>query len=127
MLLDFITDGIRFAFAGGANTIVTLLIYQLLVTYMHPLAAYLLVWIIGILFLLALFPSYIYKGSKLTKKNTVLTIILYLSTLAIGTFSLHTLHKIGISHRLAIIFVLFITTTLNFFASRSLFRDKREK
>lgn len=125
--MPLLADGIRFAIVGGVNTVATFLLYQLLVTFIHPVAAYWLVWIIGIVFLIVLFPSYVYKGSRLTRKNASLTAILYLSTLAVGTVTLQTLNNLGMSQRLSIIFVLIITSTLNFVVSRYLFRGRLGK
>ena len=51
------------------------------------------------------------------------TVALYLGTLAIGSAALHLLNENGVVHRVAIVFVIIITSAINFVFSQLLFRE----
>jgi putative flippase GtrA len=122
---NFVGDGLRFIILGSANTILTLLVYQVLVSSLSPLLSYYLSWVIGLLVLLIAFPSYVFRGSRLTLRRALATIIIYICSLVFGGLLLAKMIVQGVHLRLAILFVVALTMIFNFSASRLIFRFMR--
>lgn len=115
-------DGLRFALVGAGNTLFTLLVFQLLLFWLSPLAAYYLSWVIGLAVLLVVFPRYVFKGSTATVWRAASTVAIYLASLLIGGVLLSELTVIGMNPRFGILIAIGFTTLFNFALSRLVYR-----
>jgi putative flippase GtrA len=52
---------LRFVAAGATNTLATLLLFQLLVTWLHYQLAYLAAWTCGLAFVVLVYPTFVYR------------------------------------------------------------------
>ncbi len=115
-------DGLRFVLVGAGNTLFTLLVFQILLFWLSPLAAYYLSWAIGLAVLLVAFPRYVFKGSTATAWRAASTVAIYLGSLLIGGVLLNELTAIGMNPRFGILIAIGFTTLFNFAASRLVYR-----
>lgn len=122
---SFFGDGVRFIIVGAGNTVFTLLIYQIIVSILSPLIAYYLSWLIGLLVLFFAFPAYVFRGIHLTLLRALAMIVVYGSSLFFGGQLLEEMQARTWNPRLAIFFVLMLTTGFNFMGSRMVFRLMR--
>ena len=51
----------RYLFAGSANTLSTMAVYQLLVTIFTPAVAYSLAWLVGLLIVAVAYPKFVFR------------------------------------------------------------------
>lgn len=107
----------RFVVAGGANTMATLLLFQLLVTWIHPQIAYLLAWITGLLFVIFVYPIFVYRRPVQRVVGLFAMGACYLLTyfISAGLLQLMT-QRFGIPARLAIFVTIGFSMALNYVA-----------
>ena len=103
----------RFLSVGAINTLFTLVLYQLLVFFIHPSVAYLVSWFTGFVFLLVLYPKYVF-GVKRSIKNIFLFASVYLSSVFIGKLAMDLFIHFGANERTLIFFIILLTTIYNY-------------
>lgn len=104
---------IRFISLGSLNTLATIGIYQIFLFFFTPSMSYLLSWSFGFVVLTIFYPTYVF-GVDLTIESVIKIIIIYLSSLFIGTQVTSYLSALEFNSRLAIFLVIVITTIFNF-------------
>ena len=117
-------DALRFLFAGGFNTLLTLAVYQFALFFVEYSLAYAISWIVGISYLLLLYPTKVFPGSSRTLKGYVLLTGVYLLVFFIGLKALDWIIGLNISAQFAIFIVLVISTVINFVLMRLILRGK---
>lgn len=118
-------DIVRFLFAGGFNTLLTLCIYQLCLFIFDHNIAYSLSWLCGLLFVYFYYPSKVFPGSNPTPVMKILTVVIYLFVYLAGLFFLNVFIEKEIHERVAILFVIILSTLLNFCLMRLLLRRNK--
>jgi len=104
----------RFLVAGGLNAGITLAIYQLLLFMLNPQLAYCVTWIAGLAIVVIIYPSKVFGSSSVTNIQKLMIVCLYGFSFLLGLICIWGLsHALG-GPRLAIFFVLILTTVINF-------------
>ncbi len=103
----------RFISLGFVNTLFTFFLYQLLLFFLSPKLAYSISWIIGFLFLVLLYPKYVF-GTFVNIFSIFLISVIYMSSLLVGVILLEFIHELYLHHRVSIVIVIVITSTYNF-------------
>ena len=104
----------RFVTTGGVNTLLTLALYQFLVTYIRPEISYAIAWISGFVFLAVAYPKYVFKSETPSIRQTGLLLALYLASFSIGLFLMWLSVQWALHERLSVIIVIVITATGHF-------------
>jgi putative flippase GtrA len=117
-----IGDGLRFIAAGGINTLLTLGVYQLALFFMPHNLAYAASWIVGILFLVIVYPTRVFPGGRTSKMRNAVVVTIYLLVFLISLWSLEFVISIGLHKRLAIFVILVLSASLNFVLIRRVYR-----
>lgn len=115
-------DGMRFLVAGGLNTLLTLIVYQVLLLVMPYPAAYAVAWIAGLLFVMVVYPSRVFPEGRKGLADRLALGASYVAVFLLGLLLLHLLTLIGIDPRLSIFLVMGFTTAAGFIVSRVLLR-----
>ncbi len=116
------SDGIRYIGAGGVNTLITVIIYQILLLLLPHSYAYSISWIIGIIFLVTIYPTKVFTGGKDSTKRRVAIATSYLIVFGASIQCLNMLVRFGIHERIAIFIILIFSSLLNFLLMRYLIR-----
>lgn len=122
MLSGFAGDGLRFLLAGGANTLLTFALYQLLLFIASPSVAYALSWLFGLAFVVVVYPAKVFAGAQKGGRARLYLGASYVAMFLIGLATLQGLSTIGVPPRIAIILVMAVTTLANFLLGRLIFR-----
>ncbi|WP_161957567.1 GtrA family protein [Mariprofundus sp. EBB-1] len=112
---------IRFALTGGLNTLLTIALYQLLVTFINPEISYAVSWLAGFAFIAIAYPKYVFRSATTGVRQIVLLALLYLLSFFLGLYLTSAFVALGMHARLAVFAVIAITSALNFIFSRLLF------
>ncbi len=120
---SIISDALRFIGVGGINTLFTIILYQILLTFLTHQYAYSLSWLSGFIFLMIVYPSKVFIGGMTTQKRKLLMAILYLLIFIVSLWFLDFLVALQIHKRLAIFIVIIFSSLLNFFLIRRILRD----
>lgn len=115
-------DGLRFLAAGLANTGLTFLIYQLLLFVVSAQLAYAASWCAGLLFVVAVYPSKVFAGGRTDWRARINLGISYIGVFLVGLLTLKLLEYWSVAPRIAIVFVMGVTTVTNFIVGRYLVR-----
>jgi putative flippase GtrA len=107
----------RFLFFGSANTLSTMVVYQLLVTISRPAVAYSLAWLVGLLIVAVAYPKFVFRVNGSWARGGAIAIT-YVVVFLTGLFLITLLESLTIPDRLGIFLVLAVTTTLSYFGSR---------
>jgi putative flippase GtrA len=108
---------LRFVVAGGANTLATLLLFQLLVTWVHPQIAYLAAWIAGLLVVILVYPAFVYRRPVRRVVGRVAMGACYLFTYLISAALLQLMtQRFGMPARLAIFVTIIFSMATNYIA-----------
>lgn len=119
-----IKDVIRFLIGGGLNTGISYLAYLFFLLFTSYQIAYALSWVVGLLIIVIFYPSKVFVGSQNSWKKTVLLIGQYVLVFFCGLGCLKALVVYaGVSEQVAALFTMAITTILNFFLMRLLYRS----
>jgi putative flippase GtrA len=118
-------DGLRFLAAGLANTGLTFLVYQLLLFVVSAQLAYVVAWCAGLLFVVAVYPSKVFAGGRTDWRARVNLGISYVGVFLVGLLTLKLLGTWSVAPRIAIVFVMGVTTVTNFIVGRLLVRPVR--
>lgn len=115
---DIAGDSIRFAAAGLINTGLTILAFQVLLYFTSSQLSYVFSWIIGLIFVLFVYPDRVFFGGRTDYVSRIFLIIIYLALFFMGLTLMNLIDLLGIPSRLSIFIVVGCTTLANFFASR---------
>ncbi len=107
----------RFLVAGFANTLLTTVVYQLVVTVLTPTVAYSLAWLAGLLVVATAYPTFVFRAKGGTARGLVIATA-YAMVFVIGLFLFTVLDSLAVHKRLGIFGVLAVTTTMSYFGSR---------
>lgn len=118
----FVRDGIRFLVAAGANAVLSLAVYQLLLFWTTPWAAYLGSWACSLVFVVTVYPDKVFLQGRTGPAARLGITVSYVVVLLVGLVALEALTRLGVAPRLAILLVMAITTITNFTVSRLLLR-----
>jgi putative flippase GtrA len=117
----------RYLLAGSANTLSTMAVYQLLVTILSPPVAYALAWLVGLVIVSVAYPKIVFRVTGGWARGGAIAIA-YVAVFAVGLLLMALLDSLKIQSRLSIFFVLAVTTTMSYFASRlAIARTNRQK
>ena len=107
----------RYLFAGSANTLSTMAVYQLLVTIFTPAVAYALAWLIGLLIVAVAYPKFVFHVTGGWARGGAIAIA-YAAVFVVGLLLIKLLDSLTVHNRLSIFLVLAATTTMSYFGSR---------
>ena len=107
----------RYLFAGSANTLSTMAVYQLLVTVFTPAVAYALAWLVGLLIVAVAYPKFVFRVTGGWARGGAIAIT-YAAVFVVGLLLIKLLDSLTIHNRLSIFLVLAVTTTMSYFGSR---------
>ena len=115
-------DAGRFVAAGIVNTILTLLLYQVLVFRCSAQTSYLLAWLIGFLLVISFYPKRVFVDGRKGFLSRLVFGATYGAILLLGMVLLSILEYLGLGARLPIFIVVPVTTLANFSLGRLIFR-----
>lgn len=107
----------RYLFAGSANTLSTMAVYQLLVTIFTPVVAYALAWLVGLLIVAVAYPKFVFRVTGGWARGGAIAIT-YAAVFVVGLLLIKLLDSVAIHNRLSIFLVLAVTATMSYFGSR---------
>ncbi len=115
-------DAFRFLIAGGINVLLTLGIYQICLLMWNHNISYSISWAVGLVYLVVVYPSKVFPGGKSSPGKALIVVYSYLLVFGASLWSLNQIVGVGVNERLAIFFVLAISTVLNFASMRIVYR-----
>lgn len=115
-------DAIRFLIAGGLNTLLTLIAYQIALGWFSERVSYSLAWILGLVYVAVVYPDRVFVGGRQDRLSRLLIVLSYVASYFIGLLVLAQAVDIGVHRRFAIFVSLAVTTVLGFLSSRFLLR-----
>src|SRR4051794_20890397 len=104
---------IRFVVTGIANTLLSIVIYELALNFMRADLAYALSWSIGIYVVSVITPTFVFR-TKATLGASGRVIILYLTSFGVGFALTDLLVVLGVPERLVILAVVAVTASMNY-------------
>lgn len=108
---------LRFIAAGAANTLATLLLFQLLVTWLHYQLAYLAAWIAGLAFVIFVYPIFVYRRPVRGAVGRAAIGACYLFTYLFSAALLELMtRQLGIPPRLGIFLAIIFSMATNYVA-----------
>ena len=114
----FVMDFVRFVSLGLINTLITVAIYQLLFFYFSYQVSYIVSWITGIIIVVALYPSYVFKKEGIKMLDRTFVSLFYLTVFVLSYLLLNYLVEYGIKKRFVIFGVVIFSAFLNFIGMR---------
>lgn len=117
-------DAARFLVAGAINTTLTTAIYFTLQTTTSSTAAYTVAWLIGLVFVAAVYPDHVFRRHKNRPYERAVIAAIFLLTFVAGLFTLRELTYFCGSSSIAFAATVPLTTTINFFLSRIFLRGR---
>jgi len=114
---DRIAEIGRYLFAGSANTLSTMAVYQLLVANLEPAVAYSLAWLVGLLMVAVVYPKFVFRVTGGWARGGAIALT-YAAVFVVGLTLIKLLESLTIHNRLSIFLVLAVTTTMSYFGSR---------
>ena len=115
-------DLVRFLMFGGANTLLTFAIYQILVTYISPQKSYLVSWVCGVAYVLILYPNKVFLGAHRSLVKSGMTVACYVCVYLFSSTCLMWLISVGIHERIGVVVVSALSICLNFIGMLLIFR-----
>lgn len=116
---------VRFLGAGIANTLLTLLLFQVFLFLMSYQVSYLLSWLIGLVFVTIFYPIFVFKTTFPTPiriiQNTLWYFVYFMSSYYL--LKLFT-EKFSFSPRIAVFGVLIIMVPISFIFTRKIFKGQ---
>lgn len=107
---------LRFLTAGGINTLLTLLVYQALLSVFSPELSYVTSYFLGLVYIYFVYPNKVFKVDS--RKAGSVSVLVYLSSLIIGTLII----SYSANERFAVFFAIAGTTIYNFLLMRFIIR-----
>lgn len=118
-----LAQGLRFVAVGAANTLGTLLLYQLLLFVLPYTPAYVLAWLAGLVFVNFAYPRLVYGKPQVTRRETLLNSAYYVASFAFSWALLYLFTSgLGIHPRLSVFCVLALVVPVNFLVTRYIYR-----
>lgn len=117
-------DGLRFLAAGTINTALTAAVYFLCLPFTSPTGAYAIAWLVGIGFVMIVYPDRVFVGGRRTWRARLLFGALTVAVFLVGLVTLRWLVQAGSDARVAFLVTLVLTTALNFVGGRVLSRGR---
>lgn len=117
---------IRFVVTGIANTLLSIVIYELALNFMRADLAYALSWSIGIFVVSVITPTFVFR-TKATLGASGRVIILYLTSFGVGFALTDLLVVLGVPERLVILAVVAVTASMNYAGGRMLLQSPDRK
>lgn len=117
-------DALRFLVAGGINTALTTLVYFLGLQLTSPTLSYGLAWLVGLAFVVTLYPDQVFSGGRATTRDRLAVGAVTVLTFASGLMILHNVERALESPALAFVITIAATTVLNFTLSRWVLRRR---
>ena len=111
----------RFLLAGSANTLLTMTVFQALVTLVTPLIAYSIAWLGGLLFVAIIYPTSVFRVKRSWLGGAALALV-YATVFVVGLLLIKLLGALQVNPRFGIFIVLIATTGMNYLGSRLAFR-----
>ena len=111
-------DGRRFVFAGIINSFLSVGLYQLFMFIMSATTAYTLTWVIGVVLVSMIYPTWVFSGVKQNFKNSLITAGVYLLSFLICVLVIYLSDIIWPGNRLSVFVAVLLSATLNFFGFR---------
>lgn len=115
-------DAIRFLLAGGVNTILTLAVYQIALTWFSERISYSVAWAIGLFYVAIIYPDRVFVGGRRDWSSRLWVVIGYVLTYLVGVFVLTKGVEMGAHPRFAIFISLAVTTVFGFLLTRFVLR-----
>ncbi|MCX7302992.1 MAG: GtrA family protein [Hyphomicrobiales bacterium] len=115
-----VADALRFLVAGAVNTALTAAIYFVGLPFMSPAFAYSIAWVVGICFVMIVYPERVYVGGSRSSRTRLLFGALAVAVFFVGLVTLRLLVAAIGDPRIAFLMTLAITTVLNFLGGRAL-------
>jgi len=115
---EFAKEGGRFIIAGITSTILTITLYQVGLVFFSPLISCALSWVIGISFMILVYPAYIFKKKSSTTSEKLAIISWYLIIFIISASLINLFIYFKINSRIAIFISLIFATPINFLGMR---------
>jgi putative flippase GtrA len=112
----------RFLIAGGLNTTLTIIIFQLLLFFLDKEVSYLISWGTGLLILTIYYPEKVFRKHDSNLMDKLLIGSIYITTFFFGKFLLGFFDGIDIIPQYSIFIVIFITMILNYILIKSALR-----
>ena len=123
---NLVAEIFRFLVTGGMNTLLTIALYQLMVTYINPEISYAIAWLTGFVFIAIVYPTYVFRSSSRSVWQIILLALLYVFSFSLGLFLIKLVVDTGLNERLAVFVVLGITSSISFIGAKLLFRVKNK-
>jgi len=117
-------DGLRFLVAGAINTALTAAVYFLCLPFISPAVAYAIAWLVGICFVMIVYPNRVFLGGRRTLRARLLFGALTVAVFLVGLVALRFLVQSIGDARIAFLITLALTTALNFLGGRALSRGR---
>ena len=107
----------RFIVTGGMNTLLTIALYQLLVSFISPELSYAISWIAGFAFVAIAYPTYVFCSGFASKRQLILLAIFYLLSFALGLWLTSLFVGHGLHVRITVFAVSAVTACVSVAAS----------
>lgn len=118
-------DAVRFIIGGIVNTTFTYLVFLLALQVSNYTVAYFISWIVGIIFVITVYPSAVFVGSEVSTRKRIITGLQYIIVFFLGlTFLKVLVAHFGISEYTSMGLTIVFTTLVNFTLMRLIFRKK---
>jgi putative flippase GtrA len=117
-----VADALRFLLAGAINTGLTIAVFEAAMFVVSPSIAYVIAWVVGIAFLMVVYPDRVFPGGRKAASDRVLLAAIYCAVFLFGLAVLHVTAQVLSSPQLAIVPAAVATTTANFILTRALLR-----
>ena len=114
----------RFITTGGINTLLTLLLYQLLVTYISPQWSYAVAWLSGFVFVSLAYPKYVFRSGKVSFRQLLLLLLLYVSSFLLGLYLMDVCVAWAVHKRISVVAVIVVPSTMNYILAKLLFSNR---
>lgn len=112
----------RFILVGAGNAIVTIAVYQVLLPFVHYQIAYLLAWLVGIAYVVVIYPRFVFKTEVRTRTGNILVVISYVVSYLVSATLLGVITKLlGIPPWISIFLSTLGTITINYLVLNKLF------
>ncbi|MCR5940312.1 hypothetical protein FG152_05650 [Ochrobactrum sp. XJ1] len=119
------SDAKRFVFAGVVNTALTSVVYVLALMIVTPTAAYTIAWILGLIFVVLVYPDRVFIGGSTRAKARLHLAFSTIGIFGLGVLVLRLLVYAMAMPLLAFVLTIIVTTTANFYLGRTILRHKR--
>ena len=114
-------DAARFVGIGAINTVLTTLLYQVLLFHLDHTSAFTIAWLSGLVLVSIAYPKIVFRSGPAGPYRILANACYYAFSFFVSLWVLRRL-SLEISPRIAVFAMLGIVTPLNFVVSRQIFR-----